>query len=403
MKNRFAISIVTLALFAAACGGGGATTKPATPARNSCSEYASGSDAGCLNAGVGNGDACLRDDGAVNSGNVRAAEHAVPRLRQRRCRRSKATSTSMGRQQSRRSPTQSPRSCALGNPGFSYTVGDEGTGAGFADFFCVGQSDISDASRKIKPDDPAVEGDEEATICAANDVEYAELKIGYDGLAVITAADNPIECLTFADLYALMGPESDNVTNWQDAQALATQLGSTSTLPDAPLSITAPGTESGTYDSFIELVMAKFIAAQFPDAVADNTHLRTPGDIYVASPNDNAIIQGVAGFPTSLGFVGLAYAEENADTVKMIAIDKGDGNCVLPTRETVSDATYPISRPLFIYPNLGKAAENPAIGGFVDFYLSDTGIANVGDVGYVPLPAGELDATRLAWETAKAQ
>jgi len=293
------------------------------------------------------------------------------------------------------------------NPDFSYTVGDEGTGAGFAQFFCLGNSDISDASRKIKADDPATEGDEEATVCAAKGVEYAELKIGYDGLAVITNINNPIECLTFADLYALMGPESDNVANWQDAQALATQLGSTTTLPDAQLSITAPGTESGTYDSFIELVMAKIIAAQFPDDPAttnnettDATHLRTPGDVYVASANDNAIIQGVAGFPTSLGFVGMAYAEENADTVKMIAIDKGDGNCVAPTRETVSGATYPISRALYIYPNLGKAAENPTISQFVDFYLSDTGIANVGDVGYVPLPQAELDATRQAWDAA---
>jgi len=87
-------------------------------------------------------------------------------------------------------------------------------------------------------------------------------------------------------------------------------------------------------------------------------------------------------------------------TFKEIAIDKGDGNCVAPTRETVSGATYPISRALYIYPNLGKAAENPTISQFVDFYLSDTGIANVGDVGYVPLPQAELDATRQAWDAA---
>jgi phosphate transport system substrate-binding protein len=398
VKSRFAISIVTLALFAVACGGGGATTKPATPAG---STPAAGTPAASTPAATPAGATATPATGTtapsteVPSTGAETPPASLPAVE--------------GNVDIHGSSTVAPISNAvaeelqLSNEGFSYTVGDEGTGAGFADFFCVGQSDIADASRKIKPDDPAVEGDEEATVCAANSIDYAELKIGYDGLAVITAVDNPIECLTFADLYALMGPESDNVVNWQDAQALATQLGSTTTLPDAPLSITAPGTESGTYDSFIELVMAKFIAAQFPDAVADNTHLRTPGDIYVASPNDNAIIQGVAGFPTSLGFVGLAYAEENTDTVKMIAIDKGDGNCVLPTRETVSDATYPISRPLFIYPNLGKAAENPAITGYVDFYLSDTGIANVGDVGYVPLPQSELDATRATWDAAKPQ
>ena len=148
-----------------------------------------------------------------------------------------------------------------------------------------------------------------------------------------------------------MGPESDDVANWNDAETLAHQLGSTTDLPDAPLSITAPGDESGTYDSFIELALAKLIAAQFPNdpateanETADATHLRTPGAVYVASANDNAIIQGVAGFPTSLGFVGLAYAEENADTVKMIAIDKGDGN-VRPADARDTSRTRPIRSP----------------------------------------------------------
>jgi phosphate transport system substrate-binding protein len=298
---------------------------------------------------------------------------------------------------------------AAANPDFSYFVGDEGTGAGFSEFFCTGNSDISDASRKIRADDPAKEGDEEATKCAAAGVEYVELKVGFDGIAVITSVNNPIECLTFADLYALFGPESDTFANWNDAEALAHELGSTTDLPDAPLSITAPGDESGTYDSFIEIALASFIAAQFPNdpateanETADATHLRTPGDIYVASANDNAIIQGVAGFDTSLGFVGLAYAEENADQVKMIGIDKAaDGTCVLPSTETVQDASYPLSRSLYIYPNLGRAATNPAISAFVDFYLSDAGIANVTDVGYVALHPDELQATRDAWAAAK--
>ncbi len=167
------------------------------------------------------------------------------------------------------------------------------------------------------------------------------------------------------------------------------------------LSITAPGDESGTYDSFIELALLDLIEAQFPDdeATADideteeATHLRTPGDIYVASANDNAIIQGVAGFPTSLGFVGLAYAEHATDQVKILQVDGGDG-CVAASPETVADGSYPISRPLFIYPNLGRAAENAAIVGYVDYYLSDEGIANVTEAGYVQMPAEELEASR---------
>ncbi|HUR16672.1 MAG TPA: substrate-binding domain-containing protein, partial [Candidatus Limnocylindrales bacterium] len=176
---------------------------------------------------------------------------------------------------------------------------------------------------------------------------------------------------------------------------LAHELGSTTDLPDAPLAVTAPGDESGTYDSFIELALGDLIEERAAEA-----RLRTPGDIYVASANDNAIIQGVGGFPTSLGFVGLYYAEQNAESVKTLAVDGGDG-CVAPTAETVSDGTYPISRPLFIYPNLSHAAENAAISAYVDFYLSDAGIANVTQVGYVALPADELSATRDAWAAAK--
>jgi phosphate transport system substrate-binding protein len=279
------------------------------------------------------------------------------------------------------------------NPDLGYVVGDEGTGAGFSDFFCAGASDISDASRAIK--------DAEVEQCAAAGVEFVELKVAYDGLAVITSTESPIECLTTADLYALMGPESDAVANWKDAQALATELGSTTQFPDAPLSITAPGDESGTYDSFIELVMGDFIEARgiVDDAGEPVESLRSPGDIYVASPNDNVIIEGVAGFPTSLGFVGLAYAEENVDRVKMLGVDAGEG-CVVPTSETVSDGTYPIARPLFIYPSLTKMADNAAIAPFVDYYLSDEGIAKATEVGYVALPAEELEATRMAWMAA---
>ncbi len=360
MKTRFALAALCAALLLTACGGSGATNAPSTPAPSA--------------------------PGGVE-GNVDI--HG--------------------------SSTVAPISNAVAedvqdaNPEFSFFVGDEGTGAGFSEFFCVGNADISDASRKIRADDPAKEGDEEATVCANNGVEYVELKVGFDGIAVITAIDNPIECLTFADLYALFGPESDDFANWNDAEALAQSLGSTTDLPDAPLSITAPGDESGTYDSFIEIALNSFIATQFPDDPAtevnetsEASRLRTPGNIYVASANDNAIIQGVAGFPTSLGFVGMAYAEENADTVKVIPIDKAaDGTCIAANKDTVQDGSYPLSRSLYIYPNLGRAAENPAITGYVDFYLSDEGMANVNDVGYVELHPDELQQTRDAWEAAR--
>jgi len=276
------------------------------------------------------------------------------------------------------------------NPGFDYVVEGPGTGDGFA-LFCNGETDISDASRAIK--------DEEAQICADNGVEYVELKIAFDGLSVITSAENTaVECLSFLDLYALLGPESEGFETWSDANdlaaELATQLGadygaSHAPYPDAPLAITAPGEESGTFDSFVEIALGKIAGAREQDA--------TTRPDYTASANDNVIIEGITGTSSSLGWVGLAFADGAGDQIKEIQVDKGAG-CVGPSAETVSDGTYPIARPLFIYINLAKAADNAAVAAYVDFYLGDEGIASVAEVGYVDLPADQLTATRSAWD-----
>jgi phosphate transport system substrate-binding protein len=278
------------------------------------------------------------------------------------------------------------------NSGFDYEVGDEGTGDGFANFFCTGDSDISDASRAIK--------DEEAAACADAGVEYTELQIAFDGLSVITAIDNEMTCLSFLDLYALLGPESEGFQKWSDANDLAaeleTQLGtefgeSHAPYPDEELTIAGPGEESGTFDSFNELVIAKVGA----DRGADPLVVRPD---YSSSSNDNDIVTGIAGSASSLGWVGLHFAEQNADTIKALEVDKGDG-CVAPTSETVGDGTYPISRPLFLYVNNAKAASNAAVVPFVDFYLNDD-YGAVTDEGYVALPDDALAETRSTWEAA---
>ena len=282
------------------------------------------------------------------------------------------------------------------NPDFGFTVEGPGTGPGFA-AFCAGDADVGDASRKIRADDPAKEGDEEATVCANNGVEYTELKIAYDGITVMTHPDTPIDCLTKADLYAIFGPESDGFANWSDAQALATELGSPTVLPDLALQITAPGEESGTYDAFLEL--SGITSTGTTRGKFDDDHpaaLRLPGPNYTASPDDNVIVAGVEAGAGSLGFVGFAYFEGAGTAAKAVAIDGGDG-CVMPTLETIADGSYPLSRGLYIYPNNGKADTNPALQAWVDYYLSDAGMANVTEVGYVALPQDELDATRDAW------
>ena len=276
---------------------------------------------------------------------------------------------------------------AAANPDFSYTVEGPGTGDGFKKF-CAGETDISDASRKIK--------DEEAKACAEAGIEYVELKVAIDGMSVLTSVNNKaVACLSLADLYALIGPESTRFAKWSDGAAIAKELGSNTVLPDADLSITGPGEESGTFDSFVELAIAKTAEkrGQEPNTRPD----------YTASSNDNAIIDGIAGSDTSLGWVGFAFAEENKDKVSEIQVSKDvNGTCVAPTPETISDGSYPLSRDLYIYVNKGKAAENPAVGSYVDYYLADGTIDSVLEtVPYVGLTADALAKTRATWDASK--
>jgi phosphate transport system substrate-binding protein len=269
------------------------------------------------------------------------------------------------------------------NPDIAVNVDGPGTGDGFK-LFCAGETDISDASRAIKP--------EEARACADAGIEFVELQIANDGLTVMTSPGNEgVTCLSPADLYALTGPESEGFDNWQDAAPLAKELGSDTTFPDLPLEITAPGEESGTYDAFIELALAHAAATRMEAGKVTEAEAATTRKDYTSQANDDAIIQGIEGSDGSFGWVGFAFAENAGDGVKEIAIEADDGQCVAPTAETIADHSYPLSRPLFIYVNTAKAEQNPALARYVDFYLGD-GYAAVEEVGYVGLD----DATRSA-------
>ncbi|HEV7762616.1 MAG TPA: substrate-binding domain-containing protein [Acidimicrobiales bacterium] len=269
------------------------------------------------------------------------------------------------------------------NEDVDIAVDGPGTGDGF-ELFCNGETDISDASRTIK--------DEEAAACEENGVEYVELQIGYDGLTVMTNPNNDdVECLSFADLYALTGPESEGFGKWSDAQALATELGSSTELPDATLDLTGPGAESGTYDSFIEIALAGIAGER---GQADDT-TRTD---YAASADDNVIIQNIEASDTSLGWVGFAFAQEAGDQIKELEVSaEPDGECVAPTAETIADQSYPLSRSLYIYVNKAKAEENPAVAAYVDFYLGDL-TSFVEDSDYVALPDDVASETTSAWD-----
>lgn len=263
-------------------------------------------------------------------------------------------------------------------------VDGPGTGDGFK-LFCAGETDISDASRKIK--------DEEAALCADAGIEYTELAVAIDGLTVATSPNNSaIECLDNAALYALMGPESEGFGSWADAKELATTVGSkyADIFPDADLVITAPGEESGTYDTFVEFAIAKIAEAQGVEDAA----LRAD---YSASGNDNLIVEGIEGSDSSLGFVGYAFYASQGEKMKAISIENKEGTCVAPTDETIADGSYPYSRTLYIYVNNAKAAENPAVQAYVDLYVSEDGFAQATEAGYVALPADAAKASADAW------
>lgn len=264
------------------------------------------------------------------------------------------------------------------------TVEGPGTGDGFKKF-CAGEADVSDASRKIK--------DEEAANCASAGIEYVELAIGIDGLTVATSPENTaVTCLDVPQLYALLGPESEGFAKWSDANALATELGSTgAALPDADLVITGPGPESGTYDSFVEFAIKKLAEGREKDDVVRSD--------YTQSPNDNVIVEGIEGSATSLGWVGYAFYEAEKDRMKALEIDKGDG-CVAPTVETIADGSYPFSRTLYVYVSKKSLADNPAVKAYIDLYLSADGLAKVTEAGYVALGADKVAESQAAWTAA---
>jgi phosphate transport system substrate-binding protein len=283
------------------------------------------------------------------------------------------------------------------HPNVQISVEGPGTSDGFA-LFCAGDSDVQNASRAIR--------DTEIEECEANGIEFIEMYIAIDGLSVITSAHNDaLECLSFTDLWALLGPENtgENGAPWSDFDGLAEatfdatggEFGEIHTpYPDAALFVTAPGEESGTFDSFIELALAPVGEALEMEDVTTRTGYQSSGD-------DNVIIQGVAGTeenPETLGWVGFAYVEANLDLVKPLAIDAGEG-CVEPTVDTIASGEYPIARPLFVYVNAQRAEENPALAAFIDFYLSDEGRAAVSEEGYVDVPDADWQATVEAWES----
>lgn len=258
----------------------------------------------------------------------------------------------------------------IANSGVQVPVAFSGTGGGFKKF-CAGETDINDASRPIKADD---EG--EGLACETNGIEYVELQVAIDGLTVVVNPANEFaSCLTVEELNKIYGPDSPETLLWSDVRA---------DFPGDPVVRYMPGADSGTFDYFTEEINGETDAA---------TRFATQ------SEDDNVLVTGVGGDVNAIAFFGYAYFIENQDKLKAVEVDGGAG-CVAPTDETINGGTYtPLSRPLFIYPDVGKAKERAELKAFVDFYMANTSALSA-EVGYIALPDDLLAAETAEWNTA---
>ncbi len=282
---------------------------------------------------------------------------------------------------------------AAANSGVAIAVEGPGSGDGAA-LFCAGEIPIGNASRLYK--------DKEIAECEANGIEFIELRRGIDGISVITSANNSaVDCVSFNQIYALISGDAQGFESWADANALLADMGSTAgDLPDAPLAIFGPGEESGTFDSFGEIVIESVYKGKTGlDADAREWAEDIRPD-YTSSGNDNVIIEGIGSSDTSLGWVGFAFAKEaeEAGEAKLLAVSKEDGgDCVIPSPETIASAEFPIARFLYTYVNAEMAANDPAVAAFVDYMMSDTGLESVTAVGYIDLADADQQLAQSIW------
>jgi phosphate transport system substrate-binding protein len=250
-------------------------------------------------------------------------------------------------------------------PKVRVSVGVSGTGGGF-ERFCRGETDLSNASRKIK--------DEERRLCEKQGVSFFDLQVANDGISVVVNKANTwAKCLTVEQLKAIWEPKS-KIKSWKDVDE---------SFPDEDLSLFGAGTDSGTFDYFTEAIVGEEGASRSD---------------YTPSEDDNVTVRGVSGNKGALGYFGLSYYLENKERLRAVAIDAGDG-CVEPSVETVQDGTYkPLSRPLLMYVNEDALADKEAIDPFLTFLL-DNEVRLARDAKFVPMTQRQLDNAHTALES----
>ena len=246
----------------------------------------------------------------------------------------------------------------IANPDVKITVGASGTGGGF-EKFCAGETQVSNASRGVKP--------EEIAKCAEAGIEMIEVPVATDALTVVVNPDNDwATCMTIDELSTIWSPEAEGtIDNWNQVNPA---------YPDAPLVLYGPGTDSGTFDYFTDEVNGEEGASR--------------GD-YTASEDDNILVVGVSRDRGALGYFGMAYYLENQGRLASVAI-----NGVTPTADHVADGTYvPLSRPIFVYVKKSSLESRPEVRAFVEFMLNNA-TELVPEVGYVPLSESRYSAIR---------
>ncbi|KXK15548.1 MAG: phosphate binding protein [Chloroflexi bacterium OLB14] len=259
------------------------------------------------------------------------------------------------------------------------TVDSIGSGAGFERFCVTGETDIANASRAIK--------DSEVESCAAIGRTPIEFRVGTDALAVVVSSSNDfVTGLTKEQLGKIFTGE---FTTWNQVDA---------SYPAEKILIYSPGADSGTFDYFVEAVVAPLTPnaeGKADTKLGEEALLGLAGAQF--SEDDNVLVQGVEGSPYAIGYFGYAYYAENSGALKALSIEG-----IEPTQETVDAGEYPLARPLFIYSDASILNEKPQVAAFIYFYLANVN-DNVIDVGYFPAPATELEAALEAWTSAVGQ
>ena len=239
------------------------------------------------------------------------------------------------------------------------TIDSIGSGAGFSRFCEAGETDISNASRGIK--------DSEIESCGGIGRTPIEFRVGTDALAVSISSDNDfLTEVTMEELAAIFS----TAETWADVRG---------DWPAEPIQRFIPGTDSGTFDFFVEEV---FEEDAEPILSASNLQL---------SEDDNVLVQGIAGSPYAIGFFGYAYFQENEDKLQAIGVEG-----VAPTAESAEDNSYPLSRPLFIYSDAGVMQSKAQVADFINFFLTNVNDEII-DVGYFPASGAALDDAKQKW------